>query len=158
MAPGIDADEVAERLWIGSCPGTPEIVQTLGEVVGVTGLVSLQTDDDLRSLGLSWSLLSGLLTRAGIAAERVPIEDFDEEALVGALPDAIDAVHRMISAGRTTYLHCTAGLNRSPTVAIGYLIEHGGLTRAEAWRRVHERRRVMPLTEALDLWLARRGA
>lgn len=156
MTNDIDAAEVVEGLWVGSCPRSPEFVSALRDEIGATGLLSLQTDEDLRNLGLSWSLMWGFLMRQGIAVKRVAIEDFDDKALAAGLPEAVEALHELRSAGHVTYVHCTAGLNRSPTVVIAYLIEHGGLEASEAWDLVHERRQVMPLRKALDRWLRKR--
>jgi protein-tyrosine phosphatase len=47
-------------------------------------------------------------------------------------------------------------MNRSPTVAIAYLIEHGELDPKAAWDHVHAQRQVMPLRGALQAWLGRR--
>jgi protein-tyrosine phosphatase len=37
------------------------------------------------------------------------------------LPKCVAAVEQILEAGETLYLHCTAGINRSPTVAAAYL-------------------------------------
>ena len=72
-----------------------------------------------------------------------------------AMPRAVQAVHGLRALGRPTYLHCTAGINRSPTVAIGYLRQHGGLDLEAAWTQVTERRPSGPNRRALDQWLGK---
>jgi hypothetical protein len=37
------------------------------------------------------------------------------------LPNCVATVERILATGNTLYLHCTAGVNRSPTVAVAYL-------------------------------------
>ena len=64
----------------------------------------------------------------------------------------------MRAAGRTVYVHCSIGINRSPTVVIAWLVRHGGLSLDEAWQLVRERRpQVMPNHLALTAWLASQG-
>lgn len=152
--------EVAEGVWLGPMPDSLAFVRSLRYECGVTAVVSVQTDFDLRALGTSWADMVTLL-RSGEINEtvRVPITDFDEQALVEELQAAVEAVRRVRAAGHETYIHCTAGLNRSPTVAIGFLVAGLGMSLEQAWEAVTSRRRVLPIRSALDRWIAgRRGA
>ena len=151
----LDIDEVATDLWVGPYPSDPFFIATLAEEVGIRGLVSVQTDDDLAILRLNWSALEAFITNRGLALARVPIRDFDNRALGRGLPEAIAAVHFFRSTGRRTYLHCTAGLNRSPSVAVAYLVAHRGLTLDEAWAQVTEGRRCLPARKVLARWYKR---
>lgn len=152
-----DAHQVADDLWVGSCPASPERIVALREA-GIRGLVSVQTDQDLASIGMSWPLLWRFLMANGIACARHPIVDFDERALRSGLAAAVDAVDQMIAAGRPTLLHCTAGVNRSPTVAIAWLARARGLTLDEAWAQVTTRRPCAPNRVVLAAFLAPRSA
>ena len=147
-----DLHEVADGLWVGPVPNSPERVKMLKDR-GITGLVSVQTDRDLESVGVPWQLMWNFLMAQGIAAHRLPIVDFDEIALARGLTPAVAAVQEMIQGKRITDLHCTAGINRSPTVAIGWLIRHGGLDLETAWTQVTERRPSAPHRAALERWL-----
>lgn len=156
---GLDADQITSQLWLGSMPSSRSVVHNLAEVHRVSALVSVQTDADLLTLGFDWPQMKTLLRQGGIHhVRRVPITDFDEPTLVRKLPEAVDAVHELIDIeGRNTFLHCTAGLNRSPTVAIAYLMTHHGLKLEQAWDQVQEHRQVMPHWSALERWLERSG-
>lgn len=145
--------EVADGLWVGPCPSSPERIRTL-RARGITGLISVQTDEDLGELGMSWPLMWRFLMAQGISSQRLPIVDFDERALSRGLPEAVAAVHEMRSGGHPTYVHCTAGINRSPTVAIAYLMRHHDLELEAAWTRVTERRPSVPNRPALTRWHA----
>lgn len=147
-----EINEVAPRLWVGPVPDSPERVASLRKV-NITGLVSVQTDNDLISVGVPWQLMWKFLMAQGIAAHRHPISDFDELALARGLTPAVAAVQEMLSSGRITYLHCTAGINRSPTVAIAWLVRHGGMDVETAWTQVVERRPSAPHRAALERWL-----
>ena len=154
MPPPFEVHEVADRLWVGPCPNSPEKVLALTQL-GITGLVSVQTDGDLRELGMSWSLMWKFLMASGISCQRVPIRDFDDDALAAGLPLAVQAVQGLHATGRATYLHCTAGINRSPTVAIGFVHRHHGLDLDAAWQQVTDRRPSVPNRRALDQWLGK---
>ena len=147
-----DLHEVADSLWVGPVPNSPEAVKALRDR-GVTGLVSVQTDGDLESVGVPWRLMWNFLMSQGIAAHRTPIVDFDEIALARGLTPAVAAVQEMRQGNRITYLHCTAGINRSPTVAIAWLVRHQGMDVEAAWTQVTERRPSAPHRAALDRWL-----
>lgn len=108
-----------QPLVVGSAPWSPEEIAFIRGDLGATALLSLQTDTDLMARGLSWSTLWALHARAGLRAERLPIIDFDRKDLARHLGDAVDAASRLLAAGHRLYLHCTAGLNRSATVAVG---------------------------------------
>jgi len=149
--PGFSIDEVASGLWVGPCPNSPERIRAL-RATGITSLVSVQTDADLTAMGMDWPLLWRFLMAQGISAQRLPIDDFDERALARALPTVIEAVRGSHAAGRATYVHCSAGLNRSPTVAIGYLVSVG-VDLDTAWQQVTSRRPCAPNRGALERWL-----
>ncbi len=150
----LDAHEITEGLWLGACPKTPEFIRALRHDHGITALVSVQTDADLAGMGLGWPLLWRFLMANGIATNRVPIVDFDQRALRAGLDDAVAAVDASRRDGRVTYVHCTAGINRSPTVVIAYLVTHGGFDLDTAWELVHARRPVVPDREVLEAWLS----
>jgi protein-tyrosine phosphatase len=108
------------RLAVGPAPRTLEDVRRLAEH-GITGLVSLRSDEDLRAYGLQWPVLWQLLVSHGIHPARVPIRDFDATDLRRHLDAGLAALDSHFQEGRRVYLHCTAGLNRSPTLALAHL-------------------------------------
>jgi protein-tyrosine phosphatase len=105
-------------LVVGSAPWSAEDVAGIAGEVGARALVSLQDDADLAARGLAWGTLWALHVRAGLRAERVPIRDLDARDLARHLGRAVSVVEAALASGRRVYLHCTAGLNRSPTVAV----------------------------------------
>jgi protein-tyrosine phosphatase len=69
----------------------------------------------------------------------------------------IDALDRLMGAGHTVYLHCTAGVARSPTVAIGYLHYCISWEWNAAVRYLKEVRQCSPHLEALRLAIVDQG-
>jgi protein-tyrosine phosphatase len=157
-APPFDVHEVAPGVWLGPCPATPEAIRALAVDRGVAGLLSVQTDQDLERQGLSWALLWRFLMRHGVSAARVPIDDLVDDALVHGLDEAVRTLQTLRRAELTTYVHCTAGMNRSPTVVIAWLHACGGMALTDAWDQVVARRPiVVPNRVALQRWVAGGG-
>jgi len=147
--------DLDEHLAVGSHPHAPEHMTSLARDHGVNMVVCLQSDEDLASRGLQWSILWQLYIRLGLNVTRVPITDFDKGDLLVHLDAAVDAVHAGIAAGAKVYVHCTAGLNRSPTTVIAYLIRHRGLGLDEAVTWVTDRHDCVPYPDVLESWIQR---
>jgi protein-tyrosine phosphatase len=87
---------------------------------------------------------------AGIELHHFPVADGDPTALGVKLVEIVDRLHALLADGKRVLVHCNGGFNRAPTVAIGYLHRHGGLSLAESRRRVRERRACAPYMRALE--------
>jgi protein-tyrosine phosphatase len=61
----------------------------------------------------------------------------------------LQGLHRSLAAGERVYLHCNAGLNRAPTVAVAYLHRHHGLSLEDACAVVKAQRPCVPYMRAL---------
>jgi len=141
------------RLVVGPGPTELADLDTL-RGHGITGLLSLQTDGDLGARGLSWSLLWQLYTQRGIEARRVPIRDFDRRDLGAHIAAGLAALDPLLAAHERVYLHCTAGLNRSPTLALAHL--YRSLGPAHALDALMERHPgAVPYPDTLRSWWKR---
>lgn len=146
--------QLEERLACGSGPAHAEDVDELVRR-GVDLVLSLQTDADLSARGLSWNVLWQLYVARRVTSVRVPIVDFDKRDLARRLDEAVGALDRELAAGRSVYVHCSAGLNRSPTTVIAYLMLHRGmpLDAATAW--LLERHDAVPYPDVLKRFAKR---
>jgi protein-tyrosine phosphatase len=63
---------------------------------------------------------------------------------------ALSDLASLLSAQERVYLHCNAGLNRAPTLAIAYLRAHGGMSLNEALAHVKRRRSCGPFMTILE--------
>ena len=148
----LDYHRITPSLYVGTYPQTPEDVLHL-KGVGVTAVLSVQSDLDLDERGVDWPRFWKFYTSHGIAATRVPITDFDSGSLRRRLEDAVGALEGFVASGKVVYLHCTAGVNRSTTVAAAWLMRQQRLTRADAVDQISNARPVAaPDLHALDLW------
>lgn len=123
-------------LFVGPVPSSVEDAQHLRSL-GIDRLLSLQTDADLASRGLRWPVVWQVLMAQGIRAERHPIVDFDTRDFARQLSGAVTALEELLvvddpARPPRVYVHCTAGINRSPSVALAVLARRMGLDAALA--------------------------
>ena len=51
----------------------------------------------------------------------IPVRDFDADDLRQNLRRCVATLDELLQQGHTVYVHCTMGINRSPTTIISYL-------------------------------------
>jgi protein-tyrosine phosphatase len=139
---------VSAELAIGEYP-TPADARWLREEHHFGGVVCLQEDLDLARRGLELGELDRAYRAANIEFRHCPIADGDGDHLRVGLETAVAAVSELVDRGHRVYLHCTAGMNRAPTVAIAYLHVHRGHELEEAHTLVKSRRPCLPYMRAL---------
>lgn len=147
MEAGINYSRILKNLIVGSCPVLREDVRALKEE-GVTAVLNLQTDDDFDYWNIDWEDLKGAYDESRILALRYPIRDFDMAHLRERLQGGMDLLDEMLE-NHTVYLHCSAGINRSPTVAIAFIMRDMDMGMEEAVGHFRERHYCEPYVEAL---------
>ena len=140
---------IRSGLLIGEYP-TPEDAAWLRDEHGVTAVVSLQDDADLASKGLRLAALERAYRAHGLAFHRVPVPDGDDRNLAARLGEIVVLLRGLVDAGGRVYVHCNAGLNRAPTVAIAYLHVCEGLALEDARTEVKRLRHCVPYMRALE--------
>jgi protein-tyrosine phosphatase len=161
MAMSLDCNEVVPgRLWVGGFI-QPEEASILKQM-GITTIFSLQSDQDLLNYNISQEKLLKACAQAEIVLHRIPITDFDKQSLAANLPQAVAELEKALSSpGAKVYVHCTAGVNRGPTLAAAYVIRILGLPAREAYSYVVSRRYCNPylaVLEEYELYLRNAGA
>lgn len=135
-------------LWVGEYLRVDDVTWLRSEL-GVQAVLSLQDDGDLAAKDLVWPVLLRAYRSVGIEAHRIPMPDGQAEALLQVLDDAIAWLAEQSRAGRSVYVHCNAGVNRAPTVAIAYLHVVRGMELEEACRHVTSLRTCVPYLSVL---------
>lgn len=135
-----DVARITPDLYIGTAPRSAADLAVLKEATDITAVLSLQTPRDLDTLGLRPEEVEGWARALGLVWRNVPVEDFSPEALIGRLDEAVAELARLLQAGHRVYLHCTAGVSRSPSVALAYLHWVLGAPFEDALATIQQRR------------------
>ena len=112
----MDFSYIAPKLWVGVNPLEAADLEKL-KSRGIDAILSLQSAEDVNDPGWEKSAAQS----AGMAFQNIPVIDFDTADLKEQLPRCVKMLDEMIRGGRTVYVHCTAGVSRSPTVVAAYL-------------------------------------
>jgi len=150
-----DLSVILPELLVGEYP-TPDDAGWLRAFHGVTAVVCLQDDADLASKGLRLRALEQAYALHEVVFERVPVPDCDNDVLAAQLDRTVTLLDDLVRGGRRVYLHCNAGMNRAPTVAIAYLHRHHGFSLAEARDFMKQRRHCVPYMRVLEAHYRRR--
>jgi len=140
--------QVTSRLYIGSHPEGIHDIEVLQRILAITAILNLQTNEDMATARLNWKPLESHYKTCAVRLCRMPIEE-EQAVLREKLLECVDMLVQLLAAGHTVYLHCTAGIGRSPTVAIGYLHYYLGWELDAAVRYVKQVRQCSPHVEAL---------
>ena len=139
-----------DALLVGEYP-TPNDAAWLRDEHGVSTVVCLQDDFDLAAKNVALADLVAAYATVGLAFHHHPVSDGDAAHLAARLPAILAVIDAALAAGGRVYVHCNAGFNRAPTVAIAFLRAHRGLSDDEAWTHVKQRRACAPYRRALEL-------
>lgn len=144
-------DEILPNLFVGSCPLQSEDIDLLKQELGVTAVLNVQTEEDFDYWRIDWERLARHYREAGIEVRRVPVRDFDPDHLRDRLPECVRVLDELLRDGHKVYVHCSAGINRSPTTVIAYLHWMQGKDLDEAVDHVRSCRHCDPYADAIRL-------
>jgi len=145
----INFDRITRSIFVGTYPQSRLDIDRLRAGPRITAVVNLQSDMDMKALGVSWPKLRKHYSSCEITVYRHPIRDFDPDDLTARLRSAVTQVGDLEAVGHRVYIHCTAGVGRAPAVAIGHLAWNLGWDLEEAYAFVRERRACDPYITAI---------
>ena len=146
----MDVSQILPNLFVGTFPKGPVDIDRLRRE-GVTAVLNVQTDDDMGYWGVNWNRMESHYREAGIEVRRVPVQDFSKDDLRRQLPKCVDVLDELLREGRTVYVHCNMGINRSPSIAIAYLYWIQGWELEKATDHVMKCRSCDPYLDAIEL-------
>eukprot|EP00826_Nyctotherus_ovalis_P003084 TRINITY_DN10619_c0_g1_i2.p1 TRINITY_DN10619_c0_g1~~TRINITY_DN10619_c0_g1_i2.p1 ORF type:complete len:392 (+),score=86.07 TRINITY_DN10619_c0_g1_i2:90-1265(+) len=129
-------------IFIGAYPQNEDDIKILAKL-GVTGVLNVQTDIDMKHRQTDPARLKETYARHGIKMVHYPVHDFNPEDLSQKVRGGAECIDSLINEGRTVYVHCTAGMGRAPSMVIGYLVMYKKMSLDEAYNLVKENRKVV---------------
>lgn len=132
----------------------PDDTTWLQDALGVGSVLCLQDHIDLAGKALVLADLTEAYRAAGIQFHHTPIPDGEQEIFVQRLPAIVSRLAALIVARQTVYVHCNAGMNRAPTIAVAYLHEHADMTLVAARDFVKARHPCVPYMRMLEAYYA----
>jgi protein-tyrosine phosphatase len=144
--------QILPRLYVGSHPRTTDDIERLRREAGITAVLNIHTDEDMAAVLLDFPPIEAHYETCRLILRRVPMLEQQPE-LRSKLCACIEALDELLAEGHIVYLHCTAGIGRAPTVAIGYLHYCLGWEWDTAVAHVKALRQCNPHLDALRLAL-----
>jgi len=123
----INFDRIESEIFIGSAPQSSVDVARLAQMK-ITAVLSLQSDQDLKSHRIDWPKLEKNYQHNNITVQRFSIIDFDETDLANRLTQPVMALNELLQLEHRVYVHCNAGICRAPATVLGYLCHYRGMT------------------------------
>jgi atypical dual specificity phosphatase len=140
---------ITDLLLVGEYPRISDI-EWLKDEFRITAIQNLQDDEDLRINGIDLIGLREACHRHQIKLVRTPIRDGSSDDMAARLHDTLQSLQGLLAESERVYLHCNAGLNRAPTLAIAWLRASGGMSLNEAVAHVKKRRACGPFMTVLE--------
>ena len=120
-----------KKIYIGPYPQSENDFKLIAES-GIDTILNVQSDKDLIFRQINHQLQLKQAKNLGLTIHRYPIEDFNQEDLSEKLKGAGDLLNKLMKAGKTVYVHCTAGMSRAAATVIIYLVLYEGYNVEEA--------------------------
>ncbi|MBK8183737.1 MAG: dual specificity protein phosphatase family protein [Candidatus Competibacteraceae bacterium] len=140
---------IRHDLVVGSCPRHVGDIDRLRAEVQMSAMLSVQHDECLEKLEIDYQRHVEHGRQLGLRMARCPMRDFDPEDQRRGLPAAVRTLDELLTDRHRVYVHCTAGINRSPLVVLTYLTLVEGASVEDAMKlMLRARPEVYPTWEA----------
>ena len=147
--------QISAQVMVGSTPKDVGDVRELCDKHGVTSVLSLQTNADLRSRGINIALLETQYQKREMNFQRFPIDDVSPEDMAQKILQPIQYLVDQVNKDKLVYVHCNAGICRATSTVLGYLYLEQGMTMQQGLEYIRSKRPianpyVSAVTQALE--------
>eukprot|EP00238_Polyblepharides_amylifera_P013388 CAMPEP_0196583218 /NCGR_PEP_ID=MMETSP1081-20130531/42536_1 /TAXON_ID=36882 /ORGANISM="Pyramimonas amylifera, Strain CCMP720" /LENGTH=294 /DNA_ID=CAMNT_0041904033 /DNA_START=156 /DNA_END=1040 /DNA_ORIENTATION=- len=146
---GLYYHEVYPGLIVGTQPKTAADIEFLQKNENVSTIFNMQQDENMQEWGVDKNNLVTATKELGMRFVHCPAVDFDQHSLRHTLPWGAALLNEAIESGGKVYVHCTAGLGRSPAMVIAYLFWFEGMQLDEAYQHLVSQRPCGPKRESI---------
>ncbi|XP_042230674.1 dual specificity protein phosphatase 10-like [Homarus americanus] len=123
------ASEVLPFLYIGNARDAQDL--RVLQALGITRVLNVT------------SHVPGYHENSGICYKTLPAMDSGHQNLRQYFDEAIHFIDEARQAGARVLVHCQAGVSRSPTIVIAYLMKHTRMTMVDSYKYVKSRRLII---------------
>lgn len=120
---GVDLDKINEKIFLGNEAGQNK--KQILKVLGITNILVVGSELQI-------------FHSSDFIYKKIEIEDFYSENIAQHFNDCYDFIEK--SKGNV-YIHCAAGISRSPTIVIAYLMRKNRKKFSETFEFVKSRRK-----------------
>lgn len=125
-----------------SSSSQPEIPEYSEEDIKITSLSQTYTAETSHSQVPNSSQQAQYLSPE-IEYFHIPVSDYGDDNLEPIFRRCFSVIDDYLSLGKSVLVHCEQGVNRSPTIVIGYLISSGKVSLKEAYTFCKTKRRMI---------------
>lgn len=126
--PSVADDFDKPLLLVGSQPKTYTDVSRLHQEGGVQAIVCVQSEEDFFTFGTRFNEVRDACAEHAIVHSHVPALDLDVVDQAAILPCIARTIALHYACGRRTYVHCSAGVNRSPLAVLAFMTFYFGMS------------------------------
>jgi protein-tyrosine phosphatase len=112
--------QITPQILVGSYPRSVMDIHKLKENK-VSAIFSIQSERDFKSHGLTPYFLSLICQEQGIKYKRCSILDMNNDDFINKAEGGVKMMRDLIKDGEKVYVHCSAGIYRSPQMIALYL-------------------------------------
>jgi protein-tyrosine phosphatase len=109
------ADKMYDGLWLGEREGVIRKTDRVLETLNIDIVITAQTQREVDAAKLQTFL-------GGREWHHFVLNDTDEEEIGRYFEDVHAILHAAKQAGKRVYIHCAAGISRSPTLVAAHLM------------------------------------
>lgn len=131
MEAGNELHAIDDTLFIGSMEGRLYLVEN-----GIQAIVSCLSEGEHARMKPLCPLVDGNVVEHPVVMDDTTV--FDHDVLHTLVSDTVAFIRTQLALGRRVLVHCAAGISRSATIVIAYLMQRDGLAFPEALQRVRE--------------------
>jgi dual specificity phosphatase 12 len=140
----MNAQMIIDRLWLGSIDSTYDSCQL--EYMKITHVLTVMED-----IHTTRSMVERM-----VKIHHIPIGDHVNAPICTYFIEAIKFIQEALENGGSVYVHCYAGISRSPTIIAAYLIKTHSMDVEKALELIRSRRPCADpnpgFMKALRLW------
>lgn len=111
--------------------------------IGAITKQGLEAHDITFILNVAQELTDYVYPRDALDVTRVSLRDMPDEDLLPHFDSCVDHIHDIVTQGGHILVHCVAGVSRSASICMAYLMKYQQMSLRESYHHIYHRRNVI---------------